>query len=88
MSPRRYTGEPTIATAAQMRSVNNIEDTTLAEAVANGRLYVLNGKGEFEQIINASFFQTNYQTGGDNLLSVFSTGVEIDENGETTRTWE
>lgn len=53
----------------------------LVDAVANRRLFVLNGKGEYEEVVLVTYWKN------DRLLSVCSDGYEFDENGEVTRDW-
>lgn len=52
----------------------------LVDAIANGRLFLLNGKGEMEQVIFASYWKE------DSILTVCE-GYEFNEDGAITRDW-
>lgn len=56
-------------------------ETSAADAVANGRLYIMNGKGEFEQVALMMYWL------GEEIRNVYREGYEINENGEITRDW-
>lgn len=69
----------TIATAATMRPES--VDTALVDAVANGRLFILNGRGEYEQVKLVVYWKNN------DILTVVADGYEFNEDGEITRDW-
>lgn len=81
--------DPTIVPQGNAENVKTTSDplsaaweTSICAAVASGRLFILNGRGEFEQVRIFS-----YQNGGESR-SVFSDGYEIrDDDGEVTREW-
>jgi len=54
-------------------------ESTLPQVVAAGRLYILNGRGEFEQVIFAQYWRDGA------LRNVSPDGREIDEDGNVTR---
>lgn len=83
---KRHVTEPTILTESQLR-LPNVEETTLAEAIAHKRLFILNGKGEYEEVVLATWFLENYETSDSNLLQVCSDGYEFNLDGDETRRW-
>lgn len=54
----------------------------LPQVVAAGRLFILNGRGEYEKIEIASFWRE------DDLLSVCADGYEFNEDGDVTRVFQ
>ena len=53
----------------------------LLDLVARGRLFVLNNKGEREQVELVSYYKD------EDLLSVCKQGYEFDQDGTVTRRW-
>lgn len=53
----------------------------LVDAIANGRLFLLNGAGEFEKVVLATYWKD------DNILTVCDGGYEFNEDGSVTRDW-
>jgi hypothetical protein len=63
-------------------TLEGMDTVTLAQAVAAGRVFVLNGRGEYEHVWIASYWKE------DNLLSTCVDGYEFDESGELTRVFQ
>lgn len=53
----------------------------LTDLVANGRVFVLNNRGEMEQVRLLTYWKE------DDLLTVCADGYEYDEDGVETRRW-
>lgn len=56
-------------------------ELSLPDVVASGRLFILNQRGEYEQVVVASYWK------GNSLLGVCRDGYEWNEDGEITRDW-
>lgn len=62
----------------------DVHELSLAQTVAAGRLFVQNQKGEFEQVEHASYWR-NHENGYFGICNICVTGIEYDEDGQTTR---
>jgi hypothetical protein len=67
-------------------SGDDLWSIALVHAVAAGKLYIMNGKGEMEQVVMATYWR-NHENGFHGICTVTTAGYEFDEDGETTRTF-
>jgi hypothetical protein len=64
----------------------DLVDLSLVQAVAAGRLFIQNNRGEFEQVTLATYWRDDDSPFGQGLYTVSATNqTEYDESGETTR---
>jgi len=81
MSPEKDCLDVTVGIVVEAEGGKSLIEVTLADAIANGKMFIRNNSGEYICVELATYWKENA------LLTVCVAGYEFNEDGQTTRDW-